>query len=800
MTQHDTASKLQKKDSTGERSLKVHKATTKITAILTARQSLRLAWIGHLLTIAWAIAAAIATGGNWRLVQMWESHVQTMFFELRGPVASPENIVILAIDEPSLSMPKQLLQTEPQKYAYLEPLKAWAWQRAAYAQVIDRLMAAGAKVVALDILFTNPSSYGTADDQQLAQILHRYPGQVTLAAEYAEAEIYQGRLIQLVQPERLFWTNPPSIGTINFPLEADGKVHRFASNFPKLLAQQEEYPKDTLEALKDIPSFEEAVVKAANPEFIKPRGEYIHFYGPAGTFEQISFWHVLDPENWNTYLRQGKYFKDKIVIVGATAASLQDFHGAPFAKSWLYPQRMSGVEIQANAIATLLNNRAIAEGIPNTDTRSLFILFLVGGSAFLIRRSSRTTIQCASTVGIVIAWVSLSYFSFIYGGFYFPVAVPLVAIALASFSYLATGAASERLRKMSLHRSLERYASSPIVQEIISQQDDLQYLLEQRELATIGKLLGGRYKIVKVLGAGGFSETYVAEDRQRPGSPLCVVKQLKLASNNPKHLQLARRLFQLEAKTLEKLGTHDQIPQLLAYFEEGEEFYLVQELIVGHPLSLEIPPGRPMHEATVITILHELLQTLEFVHSHGVIHRDIKPSNIIRRNSDGKLVLIDFGAVKEVSNQLLDQEGQSSFTIGIGTQGYAPSEQCAGRVRFSSDIYALGMTGIRALTGLSPHELQLDAKTGEILWMHKAQVSHEFATVLCRMVRYDFTQRYQSALEALSDFEQLVNLHTSPLKIEDNLPVDDYDTPTTPWGIATTEIADPNSTIVLPPQ
>lgn len=800
MTQHDTASKLQKKDSTGKRSLKVHKATTKITAILTARQSLRLAWIGHILTIAWAIAAAIATGGNWRLVQMWESHMQTLFFELRGPIAPPEDIVILAIDEPSLSIPKQLLETDPQAYAYLEPLKAWAWQRAAYAQVIEKLMAAGAKVVALDILFTNPSSYGAADDQEFAQVLHRYPGRVTLAAEYAEAEIHQGRLVQLIQPERLFWTKPQSIGTINFPLEADGKVHRFASTFPSLLAQQEEFPRETIAALKDFPSFEEAVVKAANPEFIKPQAEYINFYGPAGTFEQISFWHVLDPENWNTYLQQGRYFKDKIVLVGATAASLQDFHGAPFAKSWLYPQRMSGVEIQANAIATLLNDRAIAQGIPHTNTRSFFVLLLVGGSAFLIKKSKRTIVQCASTVGIVVFWISISYFSFVFGGLYFPVAVPLVAIALASFSYLGTGVASERLRKMSLHRSLERYASSPIVQEIISQQDDLQYLLEQHELATIGKLLGGRYKIVKVLGAGGFSETYVAEDKQRPGSPLCVVKQLKLASNNPKHFQLAQRLFQLEAATLEKLGTHDQIPQLLAYFGEGEEFYLVQELIVGHPLSQEIPPGRPLHEATVIRMLHELLQTLSFVHSHSVIHRDIKPSNIIRRHSDSKLVLIDFGAVKEVSNQVLDQEGQSSFTIGIGTQGYAPSEQCAGRVKFSSDIYALGMTGIRALTGLSPHELPIDVNTGEILWMHKAEVSHEFATVLCKMVRHDFTQRYQSALEALSALEQLVDSHFNSLQIEDDSPVVNSDAPTTPWGIATTEIADPNSTIVLPPQ
>jgi serine/threonine protein kinase len=276
-------------------------------------------------------------------------------------------------------------------------------------------------------------------------------------------------------------------------------------------------------------------------------------------------------------------------------------------------------------------------------------------------------------------------------------------------------------------------------------------------------------------------------------------------------------LFNLEAETLEKLVKHNQIPQLFAYFEEDEEFYLVQELIVGHPLSQELHPGKPILEGAVIQILHDLLPTLEFVHSYDVIHRDIKPSNIIRRHSDGELVLIDFGAVKEVSTQLqasstdstlrslaLEHEKQSDFTIGIGTQGYAPNEQYAGRVRFSSDIYALGMIGIKALTGLSPHELQLDSESGEVIWTHKAQVSPELAAVLSKMVRYDFTQRYQSASEVHSALEELVNSsigsfvlgHSSP----SNFSPEDLDTPTAPWIAVTTEIPDPSSSpIPLPP-
>lgn len=788
------------------RSLDRASKATKTTSTITARQSWRLARLGHILTGVWAVVAALATGNNVGLVQLIESQAQSLFFELRGAVAPPDNIVILTIDEQSLSVAEQFYQTDPQKYPYLEPLQTWPWKRTAYAQVIERLMAAGARSVALDVMFANPSSYGVEDDQRLARVLQRYAGRVTLAAEYAEVEMRQGNLLQLTQPEPIFWTEPPSIGSVNFPLEPDGKVHRFASKFPKLLAEKYQEQIDDIDALKvPMPSFEQAAVTAAQPSFTPPKGEHIYFYGPAETFEQISFWHVLDPENWNTYLQQGKYFKDKIVLIGATAPLLHDFHGAPFSKSWRYPEPMSGVEIQANAIATLLEGRAIAQAIPNEQERGLFVLVFVAGTAVSLTRPKRALTRFIWAMGISITWGAISYFSFVHALLILPTAVPVVAIALGGFSYLATGAISDSLRKLNLRRTLERYASFPVVQEIISQQDDLQDLLYQRELATLGKIIGGRYKIVKVLGAGGFSETYIAEDRQRPGNPLCVVKQLRPASNNPKHLQIARRLFQLEAETLEKLGTYNQIPQLFAYFEENEEFYLVQELIVGHPLNQELQPRKPILEAAVIQILQDLLQTLEFVHSHDVIHRDIKPSNIMRRHLDGKLVLIDFGAVKQVSKQLIDHQGQTDFTIAIGTHGYAPSEQFAGRVRFSSDIYAMGMIGIKALSGLDPHELQLDPKTGEFLWTHKTQVSPCLAAILSKMVRYDFTQRYQTASEVRLALEELANSFTGSLVVDnlstDILSAEDLDTPTAPWVDMTAEIPElPSSTYPLSPQ
>ncbi|MBN3909313.1 MAG: CHASE2 domain-containing protein [Nostoc sp. NMS1] len=760
---------------------------TKVTSTSSARQSRWMIRLGHLLAGACVMGAALLSASGGESVQLIENKTLSGFFQLRGPIVPPEDIVILAIDDQSISVPEQYYKTNPKQYAYLETLKSYPYRRAAYAQIITKLIKAGVRSVAIDVVFDTPSSYGATDDRQFQAVLQKYGSKVTLAAVYENSQTHQGTFTQLTDPQQMFRTGSVSIGSVNFPVEVDGKVHRLASEFSKSLAEGN--------LIEKLPSFDEAALRTAQVNYPRPKGDRIYFWGSAGTFEQIPFWHVLDPENWNTYLQQGKVFKDKIVLIGATDKLNNDYYPVAASNS---AKPMSGVEIHANAIATLMSGKAIAPGINTPPLQGLFVLTLVGSAALMISRRKRSINRFLCSLALSATWLGISYGLFVYGQLIFPTIVPMIAIAMTGLSYLGTSVMRESIRKRQLVNIFQKYQTSPVVQEIISQQYDLQYLIQQRDLALSGKVLARRYKIVKVLGSGGFSETYIAEDTQRPGSPLCVVKQLKPASTKPEALQLARRLFHSEAQTLEKLGTHDQIPQLLAYFEEDEEFYLVQEQIIGHTLNQELPPGRAIDEIAAIKIVRDLLQTLTFVHKNNVIHRDIKPSNIIRRHSDGKLVLIDFGAVKEVSTKQLETEEQTPFTIGIGTQGYAPSEQCFGRPQYSSDIYAVGMVGIRALTGVAPRELDRDAD-GEIKWSDayggklRSQVSRFLAKILSKMVLDDFKHRYQSASEALEDlkaFDDVVNFQsTYPMLGDDSLmnTLDQLNAPTKSCSEASSE-------------
>jgi CHASE2 domain-containing sensor protein len=712
-------------------------------------------WVKLSLAGLWLsfLAAHVATDSV--PAQFLERRLQTLFFEIRGPVAAPDDIVILAMDEESFDQ-AEYYRTDPKQYPYLAPIAGSPWQRQAHAIAIERVLAAGAKAVAVDILMFSESSYGPADDQALADVLARYGDRVVLAMSVDDAGLSQGALVRPTQPLPKLLTTPVHTGNINFPIEPDGRIHRHGRSYLNGL----EASQADLNAISAIgsevnttQSFAEATLTAAKVDHPPYRGDFLNFYGPTRSFNQKPFWYVLDPDPWVKQLDNGRYFKDKIVLIGGTAKFLQDFHQAPFSETLLHPETMAGVEILATDIANLRSGDTLAQGLPNPWMRGLLVM--VGGSGFvlLLRRFNRPVARLGWTVATISSWFWLSYAAFAGAGLLLPTGAPLVGLMMLGGTYIVADIITEQIRKQRLRQTLEQYVTSPIVQEIISQQDDLQDLLKLREAEVIGLLLANRYRIVQLLGSGGFGETYVAEDTQRPGAPVCVVKQLRIISDDPRAHRLGQRFFAGEAETLEKLGHHPQIPRLLAYFEAQNSFYLVEEMIEGRLIKDELASRRPLPQTYALDLLLGLLPVIAFVHNQGVIHRDIKPSNIIRRQSDGQLVLIDFGAVKLISNKLADTGVNltSTSTIGVGTQGYMPSEQSAGLPKFSSDLYALGITAIEALTGIPAYALRRDVN-GEVIWRHEAPgLDPTFGDIVTRLVLYDFTDRYQRAEDVLAD-------------------------------------------------
>jgi acyl carrier protein len=280
---------------------------------------------------------------------------------------------------------------------------------------------------------------------------------------------------------------------------------------------------------------------------------------------------------------------------------------------------------------------------------------------------------------------------------------------------------------------------------------------------TLSPLFRNRYRVIRLLGEGGFGRTYEAIDTDRMDDP-CVIKQFLPQVQGTAALEKATELFKQEAKRLYELGEHPQIPRLIAYFEQDKYLYLVQELIEGQTLLAELNQQGAFSEEKIRQLLADLLPVLKVVHDRGVIHRDIKPENIMRRRKDGKLMLIDFGVSKQVTATLLGQVGTT-----VGTHGYAPMEQMRGQVYPASDLYSLGVTCIRLLTHCLPKEDGsddlYDALNGGWVWrerlLQSTTITTQLGQVLDKLLQDYVKSRYQSADEVLQtlnyvDLEQQV--------------------------------------------
>ncbi len=257
-------------------------------------------------------------------------------------------------------------------------------------------------------------------------------------------------------------------------------------------------------------------------------------------------------------------------------------------------------------------------------------------------------------------------------------------------------------------------------------------------------LLGGRYIVESPIARGGFGATFLARDRYTPAMKRCVVKLLQPVGFTSSQMAIAKQMFEREATVLEDLGTHPQIPDLLAYFEvqsgQDEFFYLVQEFVDGLTLEQLVEQHGAIAESDVLEIMQSLLPVLTFIHDKGSIHRDIKPANIMIRKSDQIYFLLDFGAVKQVAG---GAQGQKS--TGIFTPGYGAPEQMRGDTVFpATDLYAFAVTCLFLLTGKEPEEL-FDVNHNQWQWDRFVKLSPNLNNVLHKMLQTAPSDRYNSA-------------------------------------------------------
>lgn len=650
----------------------------------------------------------------------------------------------------------------------IQAQKTWPLKDATFAQAFRTLLAANPRAIGLDIFRDLPVEPGHAELAQLFASDERLIP-VCKAAASESGEVGPPPVISQDRIE-------VQVGFVNIPVDVDGVARRnlfLVSPSPgrcqtpyslalqltlHYLAKENITPKLSPAGVLQLGEAEFPTLTSDSGSYqdLDARGAQIlinYRSGPAVS-ETVTLTQLLEGQV------PASQIQDRVVLVGVSAASLKDSFLTPYSDVGNDSQLMPGVTVHAQMVSqfltTALDGRPLIWYWPDW-VEWLWILVWTGVGVGLVVRLRQPLWLGGALLGAVVLLAGVAVGAMFASG-WIPLVPPFWGLVLGAGATIAyVNYQGQQEQKRFLQRVKEQEDALAVLRSLLAESTAANVPTATPITEVKNKpssLLSGRYQIKKVLGAGGFGRTYLAADTQRPGQPICVVKHLRPGRKDERFMQVARRLFATEAEILETLGRYDQIPLLLAYVEENQEFYLVQEFIEGTSLSRELT--KPLPVAWVLTFLQDLLTTLNFVHSYHVIHRDIKPDNLIRRTPDHKIVLIDFGAVKQMQPpQKAQASSVQDSTVIIGTMGYAPPEQLSGQPGLNSDLYAVGMIAIQALTGVKPRDIERNQETGELDWQKDISVDPGLVSILNRMVRFNFTERYQSAQDVLADLRKL---------------------------------------------
>lgn len=257
-----------------------------------------------------------------------------------------------------------------------------------------------------------------------------------------------------------------------------------------------------------------------------------------------------------------------------------------------------------------------------------------------------------------------------------------------------------------------------------------------------------QYQVLQTLGQGGMGTTYLAWVPQIPGKKASGLLVLKEMNADMAEIAKAQELFEREARTLKNLN-HPGIPQFYDFFVEAGKKYLAMELIHGQDLEKRVYNTGPVLPNQAIDWMIQTCKVLDYIHEQDppLIHRDIKPANLMVRSRsvgkaqsrDNQIVVLDFGAVKEIGTPLGTR---------IGAEGFSAPEQDRGQPVTQSDIYAVGATLIFLLTGESPRKYyQQQGRMYYFSLENVPTITPKLRQVIEKATQPHLRERYQSGQE-----------------------------------------------------
>jgi adenylate cyclase len=398
----------------------------------------------------------------------------------RAPL--PENFAVVTIDERSMS----LSEVSPEEIGESRPLQlmhaGFPWSREVYAALTEKLVAAGARLVIFDVLF--PSS--KAGDDSFADALKANPGKVILASSFENPDSQDRgpKTPVLVLPtDELREAVDGNWGVVNLPVWTDNEVRSVytsvtASNIMGIASLPQE---------NAVPSLTTVAARSLGVEAPKnPQEKPLRFrYSLPGTARVISLFEIFVPDFWKSNYAEGAFFKDRVVLVGATAERLHDFHLTPWGK-------LSGPEINLHALAAMLRGSWLKQsGLASTLVAIVFAALATVALTFSLGGGTKWLV--AGLAGGAIFWLVLCAAVLMVFSFFLPAAPPLLTWLLCGFAGVACDVSLERRERSRMRATLERYVSKDVVREIAENPDSyLQTLGGQRkEMAVLFSDLKG---------------------------------------------------------------------------------------------------------------------------------------------------------------------------------------------------------------------------------------------------------------------------------------------------------------------